>query len=249
MASQRSQNGLTLVEIIIAVAIVAILAGLVFTTMTSIDNKAKEQLCEGTLETLNTALRQFSDFGYEYSVDTSLPSTQIEFYRSLKFPPDCNDYEKAAVEDEIENLVDSSGAIPVAIDTNGFTYEPDESGIAVMYFYLSQVPDCRETLAGLDTALVKSDHNNDGDYLTIKVDGTILKPVREYPWLRVVDPWGMPLRYDYYSNKEIENFGLTWTQREQTIRNFPLLTSAGPDRKFDTDDDITNRDKTKTPVP
>ncbi|MFA5424900.1 MAG: prepilin-type N-terminal cleavage/methylation domain-containing protein [Phycisphaerae bacterium] len=249
MATQRSQNGLTLVEIIIAVAIVAILAGLVFTTMTSIDTKAKEQLCEGTLETLNTALRQFRDFGYEYRIDTTTAgSTEIDFYRSLKFPPDCNGYKEADVEGKLKNLLDSAGGITVAIDTHGFVYDPNESGIAVMYFFLSQVPDCRATLAGLDADLAKSDHNGDENYLMIRLTPTVGN-YREYPWLRVVDPWGTSLRYDYYVNKVIENTGLSWGNREDTIRNFPLLTSAGPDKEFNTDDDITNRDKTKTPVP
>ncbi|MFA5423794.1 MAG: prepilin-type N-terminal cleavage/methylation domain-containing protein [Phycisphaerae bacterium] len=247
MATQRSQNGLTLVEIIIAVAIVAILAGLVFTTMTSIDTKAKEQLCEGTLETLNTALRQFRDFGYQYSIDTSLGTTEIDFYRSLKFPPDCNGYKEADVEGELKNLLDSNGSITVDIDPYGYgTYDQNDSGIAVMYFFLSQVPDCRETLAGLDADLVKSDHNGDENYLMIRLTPTVGN-FREYPWLRVVDPWDKPLRYDYYPN-EIEG-SLTWGQRKDAVRNFPLLTSAGPDKEFNTDDDITNRDKTKTPVP
>lgn len=242
MATQRSQNGLTLVEIIIAVAIVAILAGLVFTTMTSIDTRAKEQLCEGTLETLNTALRQFRDFGYEYKTRTSAYVNELEFYRSLKFPPDCNDYTKAQVETEIKKLLHPTSSIPVVISSE---YNTNESGIAVMCFFLSQVPDCRETLAGIDAKLLKSDHD-DEKYLTIKVDGTIIDPVREYPWLRVVDPWGTPLRYDYYDENEVlTNTPASYGRAKQTIRNFPLITSAGPDEEFGTDDDITNRDKTK----
>ncbi len=74
--------------------------------------------------------------------------------------------------------------------------------------------------------------------MTIAIDG------REYSLIRIVDPWGTTLRYDYYSN-ETEEPDLTFSRRGQTIRNFPLITSAGPDREFGTDDDITNRDKTR----
>ena len=42
-----------------------------------------------------------------------------------------------------------------------------------------------------------------------------------------VDPWGTELRYERRGKKR------------------PLLTSAGPDKEFDTEDDITNKDKKK----
>ena len=52
----------------------------------------------------------------------------------------------------------------------------------------------------------------------IKDDGVTLGVYRIY------DPWGTVLDYTYISGD-----------------NFPKLTSAGPDKTFDTDDDITNR--------
>ena len=120
-------------------------------------------------------------------------------------------------------------------------HDPNESGSACLYFFLCMVPECRETLGNIDQALLKSDHkvsttskNYDQDYLMITVDD------RDYPWIRVIDPWGTALRYDYYDEDETD-----FSDRKETIRNFPLITSAGPDREFVTDDDITNRDKTK----
>ena len=235
MKVYRLQFGLALVEILVAVAIVAVLAGIVLTTLTRIDSQSKEHLCLGTLETLNTALRQFRDYGYQYRVNTT-STTELDFYRSLKFPPDCNNYSETAVESEIATLL---GLSAVAISPSG-KHDPNDSGSAVMYFFLSQVPECRETLTAIGPELLKSDHNGDEDYLKIDISAN-----RSYPWIRVVDPWGKPLRYDYYANEKIEAPGLTWIQRGKTIRSFPLITSAGPDGIFDTRDDITNREKTK----
>ena len=240
MKTHKLQVGLTLIDMVIAVTIIAVLASIVITALARIDSKAKENLCEGTLETLNAALRQYRDYKLECRIDTS-SVTEREFYRRLNFPPDCNNFTRQQIETEITDLLDLSTQASITPDK----HDPDESGGAVMYFFLSMVPECRETLGNIDQALLKSDHkvspaskNYDEDYLKITVDG------RDYPWTRVIDPWGMTLRYDYYSNKTEESV-LTFSRRGQTIRNFPLITSAGPDGEFGTDDDITNRDKTK----
>jgi prepilin-type N-terminal cleavage/methylation domain-containing protein len=239
MKIHRLQIGLTLVEILVAVAIVAVLAGIVLTTLTRIDSQSKEHLCQGTLETLNTALRQYRDYRRQLNVADTLLPTEIDFYRSLTFPPDCNDYSVTDIETEITNLMDLS---PPAVISPPGKHDPNESGITVMYFFLSQVPECRETLGNIDQSMLKSDHNDDKVYLRITIDAV---NNRSYPWLRVVDPWGKPLRYDYYANQKEEDPVHNWVQRKKTIRSFPLITSAGPDGLFNTNDDITNREKTE----
>jgi type II secretory pathway pseudopilin PulG len=240
MKTHRLQFGLTLVEILVAGAFVAVLAGIVLTTLTRIDSQSKEHLCLGTLETLNTALRQFRDYGYEYKIRSAATNSEIDFYRSLKFPPDCNDYSEIQTENEITILMNLS--LPADIsDATSEQYDPCDSGSAVMYFFLSQVPQCRETLAGIDPSLLKNDHKNNKNYWTIDIAAN-----RSYPWLRVVDPWGTPLRYDYCDEtKVLLNTSTGYRNAKDTIRSFPLITSAGPDEIFGTSDDITNRDKTK----
>ena len=52
-----------------------------------------------------------------------------------------------------------------------------------------------------------------------------------YSLLRIIDPWGETLRYDYYDD---------YTEPDEA-RNFPVITSAGPDGVFGTDDDIASR--------
>ena len=45
-----------------------------------------------------------------------------------------------------------------------------------------------------------------------------------YDLIRFVDAWGIPMRYAY----------------DPAVDIFPILTSAGPDKVFDTPDDIIN---------
>jgi prepilin-type N-terminal cleavage/methylation domain-containing protein len=236
MKTRKLQFGMTLIEILVAAAIVAVLAGIVLTTLTRIDSRGKENLCLVTLETLNTALRQFRDYGYEYRISGT--DDVAAFYKSLTFPPDCNNFDEInQLEPEITGLLGLSNMVDIT--PNG-KHDPNESGIACMYFFLSRVPQCRETLAAIDPALIKSDHNNDKDYMRIITDSV---NNRSYPWIRIVDPWGKPLRYDYYDETEV--LRMNYVRAKKTIRNFPLITSAGPDGKFGTADDITNRDNTK----
>ena len=75
-----------------------------------------------------------------------------------------------------------------------------------------------------------TDKDAEGKRLKINVDGTV------YPLLRIVDPWGKTLRYDYYDESQ-NNF----VRRERSKRNFPLLISAGPDGIFGNTDDLRSR--------
>ena len=77
---------------------------------------------------------------------------------------------------------------------------------------------------------------------TIKINDN---DARIYPLWRLIDPWGTPLRYDYYVNKvetaKPSQPAVTWSNRIKTIRPFPVIICAGPDREFGTGDDITSR--------
>ena len=97
-----------------------------------------------------------------------------------------------------------------------------------MYFFLSRVPESRKTLDKIDKSLITR-KGSDGSDMTIFIDN------KEYPLLRIIDPWGTTLRYDYY-----EETGL-YAERMESKKTFPVITSAGPDKEFGSADDITNR--------
>jgi prepilin-type N-terminal cleavage/methylation domain-containing protein len=87
----------------------------------------------------------------------------------------------------------------------------------VWCFFLSRVSSSRKTLDKIDESLKQRSD--------IIIDG------KAYSLLRILDPWGTPLQYRYYYNYLIPKD--KWT--------FPVIISAGPDKKFGNTDDISSR--------
>lgn len=92
----------------------------------------------------------------------------------------------------------------------------------------ARVEAARETIKGVETALEMYSIKHGGRYpdsLDVLTQGT----EDEDPLLKgdYVDPWGTEIKYEKRGKKQ------------------PLLTSAGEDEAFGTDDDLTNMDKKK----
>ena len=222
MRSCRYKAGFTLVEMLIVVAIIVVLATMVVGIASRIDTRSKENLARSTIAILTAALEQFHDYGYNYP----LP------YSEFDFPLDCNGFTQAELGTTLGNAL---GATKVPIIMGGMHIN-EYSGSEALYFFLSRVPECRATLDKINNSLVTNEDSN-GNKLTIVIDD------KEYPLLRIVDPWrerstttkiGKTLRYDYYNEKGNP-------PDPTTKKNFPVITSAGPDGKFDTADDISSR--------
>ena len=222
MKSYRNKTGVTLVEILIVVAVIAILTTMVVGIATRISNQSKEQLTKNTFALLNAALGQFCDYGYNYKVPITASPPERDFYRSLDFPLDCNGFDQARLEATLGSALGATGAsiIPAGVH-NDLNY----SGSEALYLFLSRVPASRQTLDKIDDSLV----TNEGFG---KQPMNITIGVKMYPLLRIIDPWGTTLHYDYYNE---------WTLDPKSKRTFPEITSAGPDRIFRTGDDITSR--------
>ena len=215
MKSYRNKTGVTLVEILIVVAVIAILTTMVVGIATRISNQSKEQLTKNTFALLNAALGQFRDYGYRYKNPD---------YYSLDFPLDCNGFDQARLEATLGSALGATGALIVPA---GVHDDLNDSGSEALYFFLSRVPASRQTLDKIDESLI----TNEGFG---KQPMNITIGVKMYPLLRIIDPWGTTLHYDYYNEIIIPPDPFT-------KRNFPLITSAGPDRIFRTGDDITSR--------
>ncbi|MHC4396983.1 MAG: type II secretion system protein [Planctomycetota bacterium] len=241
MNSYRYKTGVTLVEILTVVAIVGILATLVITIASRIDNKAKAQLTQNSIAILGDALEQFADYGYSYNNVN---------YSKFKFPLDCNDFTQAELETTLANELGAISVLILPVDPNNPTnHQPKYSGSEVLYFFLSRVPACRETLERIDSSLITSEDDG-GNQMKIEINfaGTV-KP-KTYPLNRFVDPWlerdktsrtGKTLRYDYYYEYPFPFGPVELADMQQSRRAFPVITSAGPDRIFDTPDDVTSR--------
>jgi prepilin-type N-terminal cleavage/methylation domain-containing protein len=209
---QRTKSGFTLVEMLVTVAIIVILASLVVGITLRIENREKEKQCRSTIALLTTALAQFHDYGFNYSDPD---------YSAFTFPLDCSGFDGPGIAAVLGSAL-GVGAGNVQISDANTNY----SGNEVMYLLLSMVPASRETLGKIDKSLIASRN------ATITI--TIGTQKQVYPLLRVIDPWNITLRYDYYDEKTVP-------PDPTTKRNFPLITSAGPDKIFGTSDDITSR--------
>ncbi|MDD5063148.1 MAG: type II secretion system protein [Phycisphaerae bacterium] len=217
MKRRRNKTGVTLVEILVVVAVIAILISMVIGIAARIDTQGKEQLTKNTLALLDAALGEFGDYEYSY---TDYPS-----FAGLKYPPDCNNFDTSDFATELGWTIGGPG-----------THDANYSGSEVMYFFLSKVPESRTILDKIDTKLV-TNLDIDGDPIEITVGSG--PGAKVYELFRVIDPWGESLRYSYYDNT-LEN--TTSEPRRVPLgpgpKTFPIVTSAGADKTFGTDDDI-----------
>jgi prepilin-type N-terminal cleavage/methylation domain-containing protein len=220
MKSCKHKTGVTLVEILIVAAIIAILITMVIGIAARIDNQGREQLTKNTIALLDAALGEFGDYGYSYTEDPN--------YAGLKFPLDCNNF----LQNDLENALKAAPGV-TNVSING-AHDPNYSGSEVLYFFLSRVPESRKTLDKIDKSLITSKDKNKQD-MTITIDS------KDYPLMRFIDPWGETLQYSYYKNTEEESDPSLSEPERDSPRTFPVITSAGPDKEFGSADDISNR--------
>jgi prepilin-type N-terminal cleavage/methylation domain-containing protein len=236
----RRQKGFTLIEAMVVIAITVVLIGLVLGVASRIDTQSKERQLRGTFAQLNSALQEFAAYGYRYKPIGALNQDIIDFYNSLNYPLDCSEFEVGALAFEIAFGL---GATNVSINppwiNPSLAHDPEGkdqdiySSSAAMYFFLNEVPTCREILSKIDTRFL-TNKDKFGNEINIYI--TTGSRQRVYPLTFVLDPWKKPLRYDYY-DETLNNF----IYRQQSIKNFPVITSAGSDGEFGTGDDIKSR--------
>ena len=219
MKNYEHKTGVTLVEMLIVVAIIVILTTIVIGIAARIDDQSKEQLAESTSAILTAALRQFHDYEYRYK-DLA--------YVAFDFPLDCSGFDVPGLQATLDYAL---GLAPgsVVISPVVAHIDPNYSGCEVLYFFLSRVPESRKTLDKIDESLITNKGYNKLP-MNIDIGGKV------YPLLRIIDPWGTTLRYDYYNRLE-----LNLVLRSRGKRTFPVITSAGPDKTFGTADDISSR--------
>ena len=242
MRTRAYKSGFTLIEMLMVVAIIAILVLMVVGIAKRIDDQSKERLCRNTIALVGNALEQFRDFGYGY---------KDSYYDGLVFPLDCNGfgiitgtYPYPNIPDTLHNALYSASSLdPPVITISGGTHDPTFSGSEALYFILSQVPDCRTTLDKIDKSLLTND-SNDRPPMPLTINLTSGTTTTKLPFTRIIDPWGKTLRYDYYP--DYADYVLAYptgnylNYRNSAKKTFPVITSAGPDGQFDTADDISN---------
>jgi type II secretory pathway pseudopilin PulG len=212
-----------MVEILIAVALIAILAGGIFFVGGRSAESSKIRLTESAITILDTALEQYYDFDKAYPPDVN--------YALPGIPPASRSLPYA-----FEPI---GGAAVLSMQPSNPLYTLDyyeAQSIEVAYYYLNRIPQSRVILGKLPESAVsaKAVKLENGYPLPSKpTDPNVvinITNVGDVGLFRVVDAWHMPLEYSRYRvDIAVEN------------TNFPLIRSAGPDRKFGTDDDIVNK--------
>jgi len=217
MKSLKHKRGFTLVEMLVVVAIIALLATMVIGIASQLDSQGEQKLAKSTMALLTAALEQFHDYGYTYRPP----------YSNFDFPLDCSGFQVDMLQ---ATLASALGAATVEITNHDGPKCPTYSASEVLYFFLSRVPESRKTLEKIDGSLI-TNLSDLGAAIEISIDDGPFSPL-----LRIVDPWGTTLRYDYYNEMEPNPI-----LRQKGRKTFPVIISAGPDGRFNTADDMSNR--------
>jgi hypothetical protein len=229
MIHRKGHFGFTAMEIVVVISILALLVGVFVGLGHRIRVEGNDELTKSTITILSTALEQYYDYTHSY-------------------PPDVN-YARTGVPPATLHDIDLSVALNTTYAPNpsegvsGFVHDAQNfSSIEVLYYYLNRVPASRKILEKLSPKVVtaKAEHLVGGKVQTVRPDDPNLVidigpagNTTTVNLFRVVDSWQTPLRYSQVRP-------LVGGKYLQTT-NFPLIESAGPDKIFHTQDDITSK--------
>jgi len=196
------KNGMTLIEILVAIAIMAILAAGLYSVSNYVQTQAKVKLTESTIELLSAALEQYYDFYGKF------PFIADKYYNRNKL--ELND------SNGLNGKVSDKAGTPLSLADYNDVYASSEA----MYHFLNKCPDSKNIVSSIHSSLLTNEDNKNREYFfKFNSDGQV------YQLRHIVDPWKTPLRYTYKQDD-----------------NFPVITSAGPDKKFGDRGGTTDKD-------
>jgi prepilin-type N-terminal cleavage/methylation domain-containing protein len=131
MKRKQNKSGLTLVEILVVISIIALLAAGLYSVGNYVETQAKVKLAESTIETLCCALEQYRDF---YDGVTGVG----------KFPdPDAN-------APSLPTTPPGPNEVPAGCSLN----------IEKLYYRLSCAPDAKKIIGQINPSLIKDKNKN-----------------------------------------------------------------------------------------
>jgi prepilin-type N-terminal cleavage/methylation domain-containing protein len=105
MKTQKYRHGLSLIEILMAVIIIAMLATMVITVASSVDNHSKEEGTKAVFSILETALQEYYDYwkSFPKPAAPSYPNTSAALYGQLNATPGAREILERINEKLIQN--------------------------------------------------------------------------------------------------------------------------------------------------
>ena len=211
MRCKRGQSGMSLMEVLVALAVILILISTLIGVGSFVKTRANLDLTKAMLETLSTALTKYhSDFG-DFPFDTDINGNGIL---------ELLEYDQAALETGLVGAVVPAPPPVLLVEKDGNGNWIPTASSAALFYFLDKNPSSRTIAAAVPNSLIT---NKDDSGAAIQFTFTA-PPNNMIDLPRYIDPWKISIRYEY----------LTGTA-------FPVLTSAGPDKVFDTPDDITSK--------
>lgn len=135
-----------------------------------------------------------------------------QYYEAYEtFPAAASGYDWAALKTSINGTVIPESNLPV-----------DGASSTALFYFLDQNVNSRKIIQALSGDLL-TNKDRAGAILKLRPTGGAVDGSDDTDLPRFIDPWDQSIRYEYVSGGA-----------------FPRLTSAGPDKAFNTADDITS---------
>ncbi|MBN2590618.1 MAG: type II secretion system protein [Sedimentisphaerales bacterium] len=122
MRNQKYKYGMSLIEILMAVFIVAVLATMVISVSSSLDNRSKEDGTKVLFSQLETALQEYYEYwnGFPDPNLAPYPTNSAALYGQLRSTPGTNIY----LENINEKLIKNNPNVPVEMPQILEIYDP-----------------------------------------------------------------------------------------------------------------------------
>jgi len=238
------KTGFTLLEMLLAVAIVAVLVAILAVSASSLRREARIRLTESTIGILMTALEQYHEFWGDYPPGVPVPAP---------IPGAAGEWSRGVLENAF-------GAVSNASWTSVLNagHKDENAPSEALYIRLYRTPVTKRMIDKMTSGpkIPGKPQGRVGRMLVFDPDPSPKAPfsAADYPNIpasligtgtpaeqislyRFVDAWENPLRYEYRKDGMTIPGSIppaTYTTTDQ----FPIIRSAGPDGVFGTNDDI-----------
>lgn len=167
MMIKTRHTGLTLIEIVVAVAIIAILAAGLYSVSNYLQKQSQINLTQSTIDTLVAALEQYHDFSGSFPLQ------------------DSNQADVRAVTGS-SLIVDEAGNTLNPPDDYNNLYASSEG----LYYILNRIPASKKILDSINHSLITNKDYKGTEYYYRIVP-------TDYPLIHIIDSWKSPFRYTY----------------------------------------------------